>query len=52
MGKDPNKDVYISDTGVETSKVGLYSAIFVSLCRILSIVLAVLGILAFISGNF
>jgi hypothetical protein len=52
MGKDREKDIFISDTGVHTSRIGLYSAIFVSLCRILSIVLVVLGILAFVSGNF
>lgn len=52
MGKDQEKDILISDTGVKKSKIGLYSTIFVSICQILSVILVILGVLAFITGNF
>ncbi|SFB99579.1 hypothetical protein SAMN02910398_01260 [Butyrivibrio sp. YAB3001] len=52
MGKDKEKDLLISDSGVQTSRKGLYSAIFVAICQIFSLILVVLGILAFVSGNF
>lgn len=50
--KDKEKDILISDSGVQKSRVGLYSRIFVTLCRIMTVILLVLGILAFVSGNF
>ena len=52
MAKKENKDILISDTGVRTSRVGLYSKVFVALCRVFSVILIVLGVLAFVSGNF
>ncbi len=52
MTNKHGKDVYIDDLGVKKSKVGIYSRIFVTLCRIFSIILAALGILAFVTGNF
>jgi|UPI00055BC448 hypothetical protein len=52
MGRDKEKDILISDTGIKTSRKGLYSSIFVTICRILSVVLVILGVLAFVTGNF
>ena len=49
---EKNKDILISDSGVVSSNKRLHVSIFVHLCRILSAALAVLGILAFIEGNF
>ena len=52
MAKKSNEDILISDSGVKTTKIGLYTKIFVAICRILSVILIVLGLLAFVSGNF
>ncbi len=48
---EKKKDILISDSGVVHSNKRLHISIFVYLCRILSAVLAVLGILAFVEGN-
>ena len=45
-------DVLISDHGVTTTNKVLHEKIFVFICRALSVVLAILGILAFAYGNF
>lgn len=50
--KNHNKDVYISDEGVYHSNKSKQTFVFVLLCRILSIVMAILGLAAFVSGNF
>ena len=46
------KDTLISDDGVTVSHKRIHISIFVLLCRILSVVLAVLGILAIYEGYF
>ena len=50
--KDKDKDVYISDSGLHTTRIGLYTKIFVAICRVLSVILIILGVMAFVSGNF
>ena len=52
MVKKPQKKVVISDSGVITSKKDIHAFHFVLLCRLLSIALAIIGILAFVEGNF
>ena len=52
MASKKNKDILISDSGLRTTKIGLYTKIFVAICRVLSVILIVLGVLAFVSGNF
>ncbi len=52
MGKNRDKDIFISDKGVETSKRRLYSNAFIFLCNVISAVLVILGVLAFVEGNF
>ena len=52
MGKNRDRDIFISDDGVETSKKRLYSNTFIFLCNVISVVLVILGILAFVEGNF
>lgn len=47
-----NKDIYISDDGVIKTNKTKQTNFFVALCRILTIIMAILGIAAFISGNF
>ena len=52
MTSKKNKDILISDSGVQTTRSGLYTKIFVAICRVFSVNLIVLGVLAFVSGNF
>lgn len=52
MTNKKNEDILISDSGVRTSRLGLYTKIFVAICRVLSVILIILGVLAFVSGNF
>lgn len=47
-----NDDLFISDSGVTTSKKKIHITFFVFLCRALSIVLAILGVLCFWKGTF
>ncbi len=50
---DFNKnDNYISDSGIITSNKKVHITFFVFLCRAMTLVLAALGILAFVEGNF
>ena len=52
MGKIHGKDQFISDSGIITTKKTRNITIFVFLCRAISVFLAVLGVLAFVEGNF
>ncbi len=53
IAMDFNKhDNYISDSGIITSNKKVHITFFVFLCRALTFILAVLGILAFVEGNF
>ncbi|MBQ7614688.1 MAG: hypothetical protein IJU77_06545 [Butyrivibrio sp.] len=52
MAKKQDKDQFISDSGIITTNKTTHITIFVFLCRAVSVVLAVLGVLAFIEGNF
>ena len=47
-----SKDHFISDSGIIVNNKTIHVKIFVFLCRTLSLILAVLGILAFVKGNF
>ncbi len=47
-----NDDLFISDSGVKTSNKKIHVSLFVFLCRFLSVILAILGILCFWKGNF
>jgi hypothetical protein len=51
MPKKSGKKEFISDSGIITSS-NKKEIIFVYLCRSISIVLVILGLLAFIEGNF
>lgn len=46
------KEVLFSDDGVVRSHKKIHISVFVFLCRVLSAVLVVLGILAFVEGYF
>ncbi len=52
MRKLSKEDLFISDSGVIASKKRLHISIFVIICRILTIILAILGGLAFYTGTF
>jgi hypothetical protein len=52
MAKDTEKDVLIADHGIITSNKRLHVSIFVFICRVMTVILAVLGALAFYEGNF
>lgn len=52
MPDNSPKSQLISDSGVIDSKKELHTKIFVTLCRIMSLALSIIGILAFIEGNF
>lgn len=52
MSNKKNEDVFISDSGVIVDKNRRRAAIFVLSCRVLSIILIILGIAAFFEGNF
>ena len=45
-------DTYISDTGIIEDNSTKQARFFVGLCHTLSLLLAILGIIAFIKGNF
>ncbi|MCR5417127.1 MAG: hypothetical protein K6E79_10050 [Pseudobutyrivibrio sp.] len=42
----------IDDSGEHKNYKEINAAIFVSLCRIVTVILIVLGVMAFIKGNF
>lgn len=44
------KEVLISDSGIKTTNKPLHINIFVILCRAISVILIILGILAFVKG--
>jgi hypothetical protein len=52
MGKKDNKNVLIHDDGTIVDNKSTQTLIFVVLCRILTVCLALLGLAAFIKGNF
>ena len=52
MKKYNNDDLFISDSGVTSSNKKIHISLFVFLCRALSIILAILGLLCFWKGNF
>ena len=52
MANKKGDELFISDSGLMVDKNRKRAAIFVVACRILSIVLIILGIAAFIEGNF
>jgi hypothetical protein len=52
MPDNSTKSQLISDSGVIDNKKILHTKIFVALCRILSLILAIIGMLAFVEGNF
>lgn len=52
MPSKKEKDILISDFGVTTSNKKVRTSLFVFICRALSLILAILGLLAFIKGNF
>ena len=52
MANKKGDDLLISDSGVSVDKNRKRATIFVISCRILSVILVVLGIAAFIEGNF
>lgn len=52
MPKKQNDDIFITDSGVITTNKRLHISIFVFLCRFLTVVLGILGVLAFYEGNF
>ncbi|MBQ3797111.1 MAG: hypothetical protein II842_12715 [Butyrivibrio sp.] len=51
MTKRSGKKEFISDSGIITS-TNKRERIFVYLCRFISVFLIILGLLAFIEGNF
>ena len=51
--KDKKDNVLISDSGIiESGKNEMISKIFINICQLLSVILIILGVLAFIKGNF
>ena len=50
--KYSNDDLFISDSGVTTSRKKIHITFFVFLCRAVSVILAILGFLCFWEGNF
>ncbi|WP_155834053.1 hypothetical protein [Butyrivibrio sp. VCD2006] len=51
--KNKSDNLLISDTGVvESGKKEYVTKIFINTCQLLSVILIILGILAFIKGNF
>lgn len=52
MKKGIDNSVLISDDGTIKSNKKLYTISFVIICHVFTIILIVLGLLAFISGNF
>ena len=49
---DHNTDNFISDSGVIQSNKTKQAKIFVFLCNFISLGLLILGVIAFIKGNF
>ena len=45
------KNLLITDDGTYVNKKDTHSMIFVTLCRILTVGLIVLGVIAFVTGN-
>ena len=52
MKKEIDNSVLISDDGTIKSNKKLYTISFVIICHVFTIILIVLGLLAFITGNF
>ena len=52
MSDRNNVDTFISDEGIIESNKSKQTRRFVFLCNVLTFALAVLGIVAFIKGNF
>ena len=51
--KDKKENILISDSGIiESGKNEKVTHLFINICQLLSIILAILGILAFVKGNF
>ncbi len=51
MTEHSKKNMLITDEGTYVNKKEIHSLIFVTLCRILTIALAILGVVAFVKGN-
>ena len=52
MAKKASNPVFISDSGIIETNKKRHEKIFVFICRAISAFLAVLGVLAFVEGNF
>ncbi|WP_155830523.1 hypothetical protein [Butyrivibrio sp. NC3005] len=52
MPKNKKEDLLISDSGVKEDLNQRRVTAFVIICRILTIVLIILGVIAFLEGNF
>lgn len=52
MPKKPTDEILISDSGVTKTNKRLKVSLFVFLCNVMTLILAILGVLAFIKGNF
>ena len=52
MTTKENKDSLISDSGIIENAHTKQARIFVGLCHVVSLILIVLGIIAFYKGNF
>lgn len=52
MARGKKEKLLISDHGVIVTKKNIHISVFIIICRVLTVVLAVLGILAFVKGNF
>ena len=52
MAEHKQKDTFISDSGIIESNKTKQARIFVFICNVLTLALAVLGLIAFIKGNF
>ncbi len=50
--ENSKKHVLISDDGVVKTNKHIHINVFVTLCRVVSLILAIVGVLAFIEGNF
>jgi hypothetical protein len=52
MVRNKKSNVLISDDGITTTRKNIHVNLFVFLCRAVSAALAILGLLAFLKGNF
>lgn len=52
MANKKSDDLFISDSGLMVDKNRKKATVFVISCRILTVFLIILGIAAFIEGNF